>query len=72
MAKEKVDRDIDSSLAEYLAITQVDELALNLKDLKKNPGRQSCLVHYAIFNQFLDKKDADRQALLAYATSPWE
>ena len=37
--KEKVDRDIDSSLAEYLAITQVDELALNLKDLKEKSGR---------------------------------
>merc|ERR1711871_66433 len=62
--KEKIDRDLDSSLSEYLAITQVDELALNLKDLKEKSGASNIGASFTmrLFNLFLDKKDADRQS----------
>lgn len=61
--QEKIDRDLNSSLNEYLAISNVDELILNLKELQEKSGAKNIGIAFTkrLFNLFLDKKDVDRQ-----------
>lgn len=61
--QEKVDRDLTSSLNEYLAISNIDELILNLRELQAKSGVKDVGVAFTkrLFNLFLDKKDTDRQ-----------